>query len=142
MGEFLGCPCGMRWKSALLMMVFISKKRVNMLSIFKIGVCWLIVLLSSTANAEALIGRKVKLAGCHNTDGTCYVDLDGAAFGSSYSCSNAPTNQFRFDNGETVIGRRAYASFLTALLSGRPVTVVVNGCSKQGWPMLHYFYLE
>jgi hypothetical protein len=109
---------------------------------WKVGVFGLITLLASAATAETAIGRKVKFVGCHNIDGTCYVQLDGAAFGSSQNCSVNPTNEFRFDNGDTVIGRRAYASFLTALVSGRSVTVTVSGCSRQGWPRLHYFHVE
>jgi hypothetical protein len=138
----MGCIRGVRWKFTLLMVVCISKGCIGMLRSLKIGVCGLLALLSLSANAETAIGRKVKVVGCHNTDGTCYVILDGAAFGSSQNCSVNPTTEFRFDNGDTVIGRRAYASFLTALVSGRPVTVTVSGCSRQGWPRLHYFNVE
>src|SRR6266568_7193294 len=71
---------------------------------------------------ESVGPRKVLDVGCHNTDGTCYVTLDGSAFGSTLGCLTGATTEFRFDNGDTTIGRRAYASFLSALLSGKSVS--------------------
>src|SRR5258706_16279759 len=67
--------------------------------------------------------RKVVNVGCHNVDGICFVTLDGSAFGSTLSCPVTSTTEFRFDNGDTTVGRRTYASFLAALVGGKSVFV-------------------
>lgn len=93
----------------------------------------------STFASESALNRKIQSVGCHNTNGTCYVSLDGAPFGSPLGCPIASTNEFRFDNAETADSKRAYASFFAAFLSGKTVTVTLTGCSSQGVPMLHYY---
>lgn len=85
--------------------------------------------------------RKVVDVGCHNVDGTCFVDLDGPAFGASLNCPIKSTNQFRFDNGDTAIGKRTFAAFMAAYLSGKRITVHLEGCSAQGYPTLIFFYV-
>lgn len=94
---------------------------------------------SSSFASESVFGRKIQSVGCHNTNGTCYVSLDGAPFGSTLGCPVSSTNEFRFDNAETADGKRAYASFFAAFLSSKTVTVTLTGCSGQGVPMLHYY---
>lgn len=90
---------------------------------------------------DHVAGRHITHIGCHHIDGTCFVSLDGAAFGAGENCANTPagSNQFRFDNADTANGRRTYASLLAAFLSQRPVTVLIRGCSAQGVPSLLYF---
>jgi len=83
--------------------------------------------------------RKILYLGCHDTDGTCYVGLDGGAFGVTLGCPLGPMAEFRFDNGDTDVGRRAYASLLAAMLSGKSVVVSLDGCTTQGYPKLLYF---
>ena len=95
----------------------------------------------SAIAAEGTGPRRILDVGCHNTDGTCYVTLDGTSFGASLGCAKAPTTQFRFDNGDTAIGKRSYASFLSAFLSGKSVSVYLEGCTSQGFPKLIYFNL-
>lgn len=100
------------------------------------------VLVLGTARADDhVVARHITRIGCHHVNGTCYVSLDGAAFGAAENCANAPTgsNEFRFDNADTANGRRTYASLLAAFLSQRPVTVHISGCSAQGWPSLLYY---
>lgn len=92
--------------------------------------------------SESLTNRKIHSIGCHAGDGTCFVQLEGAAFGSSLGCTVTSTSEFRFDNAGTADGRRAYASFLAAFLSGRPVSVVLLGCTSQGSPNLIYYYVQ
>lgn len=95
-----------------------------------------------TAHADDFVGgRHITHIGCHHVDGTCYVSLDGAAFGAAENCVNAPAggNEFRFDNADTANGRRTYASLLAAFLSQRSVAVLIRGCSAQGVPSLLYF---
>ena len=58
------------------------------------------VAVTQVASAESVGPRKIFSLGCHNTDGTCYVTLEGAAFGASLNCAGALTNQFRFDDGD------------------------------------------
>lgn len=101
-------------------------------------------LVCGTAHADDhVVGRHITRIGCHHVNGTCYVSVDGAAFGASEDCANAPagSNQFRFDNADTADGRRTYASLLSAFLSQRPVTVLIRGCSAQGVPSLLYYEL-
>lgn len=92
--------------------------------------------------AEDVPSSRVLGVGCHSGDGTCYVRLEDRTFGASLGCPISNTNEFRFDNGDTPVGRRNYASFLAAALSGRKVTVNLNGCSVQGWPKLAFYFIE
>ena len=100
--------------------------------------------LSSTGAfaAESVASRKVVGVGCHNTDGTCFVTLDGAPFGATLGCAVGASNDFRFDNGDTSIGKRAYASFLAASLAGKSVSVSLEGCTSQGFAKLAYFFVS
>jgi len=97
--------------------------------------------LKAVQDAAARRLRHITHIGCHHVDGTCYVSLDGAAFGAAENCVNAPAggNEFRFDNADTANGRRTYASLLAAFLSQRSVAVLIRGCSAQGVPSLLYF---
>lgn len=105
-----------------------------------LGLCAILVLAVSVAWAGEDLGtRKISNLGCHNGDGTCYVTLEGATFGSSLGCPNAPVPEFRFDNADTDAGKRSYATFLSAFLYGKPVVVHVDGCTQQGYPKLQYF---
>lgn len=97
-------------------------------------------LAMSSADAAEMVGyRLVSMVGCHHTNGTCYAQLDGAAFGTTTGCTISSTNEFRFDDGDTAIGRRSYASLLTAYLTKKHVSVNLNGCTGQGYPKLDYF---
>lgn len=99
-------------------------------------------LVLGTAHADDYVtARHITLIGCHHVDGTCFVSLDGAAFGAAENCAQTPagSHQFRFDNADTANGRRTYASLLAAFLSQRPVSVLIRGCSYQGVPSLLYF---
>jgi hypothetical protein len=91
---------------------------------------------------ESIVLRKVVGVGCHNSDGTCFINLDGSPFGSTLGCAIGGLNEFRFDNGDTSIGKRAYASFLAASLSGKLVTVALEGCTIQGYPKLAHFFVS
>ena len=109
--------------------------------ILAFAICTAVLSVQNSAAAVENLGpRQVVSLGCHNTDGTCYVSLDGAAFGSTLGCS--VTNEFRFDNGDTAIGMRAYASLLAAMLKGRSVSVTLNECTIQGSPKLRYFSIN
>jgi hypothetical protein len=101
-------------------------------------------LVLGTAQADDYVtGRHITDIGCHHVDSTCYVSLDGAAFGAAENCVQtlAGSNEFRFDNADTANGRRTYASLLAAFLSQRPVSVLIRGCSAQGMPSLVYFHM-
>lgn len=112
-------------------------------TILSIVFCIGMSLSSTNAFAgESVASRKVVSVGCHNTDGICYINLDGSPFGSTLGCAIGGLNEFRFDNGDTSIGRRAYASFLAASLSGKSVTVTLEGCTSQGYPKLAYFLVS
>lgn len=90
---------------------------------------------------ENLSARKILDIGCHNNAATCFVDLDGPVFGSSLNCPVSSTSQFRFDNSDTSIGKRTFAALMAAYLSGKRVSVYLEGCSAQGWPTVAYFYV-
>jgi hypothetical protein len=102
-----------------------------------------IFLFGSSARAQVLsedIGfRKIVGIGCHNIDGTCFVTVDGAVFGASLGCASGATTSFRFDNGDTAIGKRTFAALMAAYLSGKHVEVYLTGCSVQGFPAIKYF---
>lgn len=88
---------------------------------------------------EQTTPRHIVSLGCHDVNGTCFVTLDGTPFGSTLGCSVGAITQFRFDNGDTDEGKRAYASFLAAFLAGKQVSVDLSGCTTQGYPQLVYF---
>jgi hypothetical protein len=96
---------------------------------------------TQSASAQEVGFRKVLSVGCHNTDNTCFITLDGAPFGQDSGCSRAPDTEVRFENGDTPEGRRAYASMLMALQAGTTVTVAISGCTNQGSMKLQYFRL-
>lgn len=103
------------------------------------------MLAIGTAHAdENVVARHITNIGCHHVNGTCYVTLDGAAFGAAENCTGATagSNQFRFDDANSADGRRTYASMLEAFLSQRPVTVFIRGCSVQGKPSLLYYEIS
>ncbi|HEX2951678.1 MAG TPA: hypothetical protein VHV83_19250 [Armatimonadota bacterium] len=91
---------------------------------------------------EEVGGRKIVDIGCHHVNGTCYVTLDGAAFGASLNCPSGPTNEFRFDDGDTAIGKRTFAALMAAYLSGKHVRVYLNGCTSQGAPAIWWFHVN
>jgi len=98
--------------------------------------------ITDAAAGESVASRKVVGVGCHNGDGICFVTLDGSPFGASLGCAVGASNDFRFDNGDTSIGKRAYASFLAAALAGKLVSVSLEGCTSQGYAKLAYFFVS
>lgn len=88
-------------------------------------------------SAESVSARKILALGCHNSNDTCYVSLDGPAFSSEPGCISG--NEFRFDNAGESYGKRAYASFFAAYLAGKRITVYLSGCSSQNLPKLAYY---
>jgi hypothetical protein len=101
------------------------------------------LLCSFSAHADEDTGwRKIVDIGCHHNAGICYVTLDGAAFGASLGCRGAPTNEFRFDDGDTVIGRRTYSTLLAAAMSGKNVWIHLVGCTSQGMPSLEWYHVQ
>jgi hypothetical protein len=116
--------------------VFVRFYRTVLLWALVAGTC--VSSLNASA-AEDIFGRKINSIGCHNTNGTCFVDLDGAAFGASLNCPLGATNQFRFDNGDTTDGKRTFAALMAAYISGKHISVHLDGCSAQGWPTIQWF---
>jgi hypothetical protein len=101
------------------------------------------LLSSFNAHAEEDTGyRKIVDIGCHHNAGICFVTLDGAPFGASLGCPGAPTNQFRFDDGDTVIGRRTFSALMTAFATGKSVSIHLAGCSSQGTPTLTWYHIQ
>jgi len=116
------------------------------MKIYKKIMLWVLAVLTyssclSAYAGEDLSARKIMDIGCHNSDGTCFVDLDGAAFGASLNCPVGAGNQFRFDNSDTAVGKRTFAALMAAYLSGKHLSVHLGGCSSQGWPTIQWFYV-
>lgn len=109
----------------------------NMLCALALSVC-----AAVAKSAEYVPARYIVDLGCHNTNGTCYVTLDGSGFGSSLGCALGVTTQFRFDDADTAIGRRSWASMLFAFSMKKHVGVSVNGCTAQGYPKLDFFVIS
>lgn len=106
--------------------------------VLAVGVCF-----TSSGNANEQVGpRLITHIGCHHSDGTCFVSLDGPAFGAQQNCLQGATTQFRFDNAETPHGRRTYASLMGAYLARKQVSVAISGCSSQGVPSLSWFVIS
>jgi len=104
--------------------------------------CLGMTFFSASASAgESVQARKIVGLGCHNFNGICFVTLDGSAFASTLGCSVGTINEFRFDNGDTAIGKRTYAALLAASIAGKAVTVYLDGCTSQGYPNLSYYYV-
>jgi len=107
------------------------------------AVVWIYLLSFNLYAAEDGTGwRKIVDIGCHNVDAICFVTLDGPSFGTNLSCPVSQTNEFRFDNNDTPIGRRTFAALLAAYLSGKKVAVSLEGCSIQGYPLIKYFHIS
>ncbi|WP_288454723.1 hypothetical protein [uncultured Acinetobacter sp.] len=101
------------------------------------------LIFSSLSYADENINsRKIIDIGCHVNDGICYVRLDGPEFGSTLGCSITSTNQFRFDNANSVNGKRAFAALYAAFLTQKVVDVYLSGCTSQGSPQLLYYHVH
>lgn len=97
--------------------------------------------LSQAAGPVFIGNKKIMTIGCHNVDPSiCYVSVD-SKFDASY-CTNSksgPTDEVRWDNADTVMGRRTYASLLVAHLAGKTVSIVLSGaCTLDGFPAIQY----
>lgn len=105
-----------------------------------VGLLAAVCLLAAPARAadETLGLRTIQSIGCHSVDGTCFVVLSGAYFGAS--CGPL-YNQVRWDDADQPNGKRTFAALYGAFLAGRSVDVTVNGCTKQGFPKIVYFYV-
>lgn len=99
-------------------------------------------MITSVYAGEDIFDRKIIDIGCHRDNGICYVIVDGQSFGSSLGCPYGLTNQFRFDDADSINGRRAYASLYAAFLLGKSISVYLSGCTQQGAPLLQYFHVK
>jgi hypothetical protein len=109
--------------------------------ILAVALCAAVSSIQNASAIEDISPRQILKLGCHHVNGTCYVVLDGAPFGSTLNCTYAG-NEFRFDAGDTAIGIRSYASLLAAKLKGRSVNVTIDGCTVQGVPKLRNFLIN
>jgi hypothetical protein len=111
----------------------------------KIALVFSLFLFTSLSHAdENISSRKIVDIGCHAYNGICYVQLDGPAFGSTLNCSSpaSSTNQFRFDNADSVNGKRAFAALYAAFLTKKEIDVYLSGCTSQGAPKLGYYHIH
>lgn len=118
--------------------------RINIKNSCNSLLCALIAIMvwSPFASAdEGVNDRKIVGIGCHQVNGTCFVTLDGPAFGANEGCLNASTNQFRWDDADQPNGKRTFAALYGAYLSGKSVSVYISGCSAQSSPSLNYYII-
>jgi hypothetical protein len=130
--------------------VYIKVKRKDLKMFYRttMGLCLAVAVAMTSMNAHAAEEdtgwRKIVDIGCHSTDGdgTCFVTLDGSAFGASLGCQVGPTTQFRFDNANTDTGKRTFAALLAAYVSGKSVGIHLNACTWQGFPAIQWFHIS
>lgn len=125
-----------------LIFTILNNSWCKMLKKLAIPVLFLLGMTSQIYAGETISDRKIIDIGCHRDTGTCFVTLDGPGFGSSLKCPSGLTNDFRFDDADTINGRRTYASLYAAFLQGRFVTVFIDGCSSQGAPLIVFFHVK
>jgi|GEM_PF-3357879 len=91
--------------------------------------------VSSSALAAPLTASgKVAQIGCHLAADQCYVEIAG--WGGGYP--GCPSNSIRW-NGSTDVGRMHFSYFMAMYLSGKPVTIVIDGCFWQNYPTFSYY---
>lgn len=84
--------------------------------------------------------RSLLEVGCHNGDGTCYLVVDGAAFGES-SCMGS---SLRWD-ASTKSGRNVLGVLNSAFIAGRKVDFYVSpGCylNQPAFPTFSWFNVK
>ncbi len=110
-------------------------------SVLVVATAFICVVQAQAQPVESLGNRRIQSVGCHHSDNTCFVTLDGAAFGATLGCSITSTTEFRFDNADTSGGRRTHAAMFAAHMANRSVAVAVAGCSRQGYPSVAWWYV-
>lgn len=82
-----------------------------------------ILFFSNVVTAATTGARSIYDYGCHLSDTTCYVTLDGNAVGEGSCVSSS----IRWDSS-TVAGKNWLALFTAAYMAGKKVTLDVAGC--------------
>ncbi len=91
--------------------------------------------LAGMAHAEDTGFRNIIEYGCHKSDGTCFVSLDGPAFTGAPECVG---NQLRWDTKGDANGKSWLAMIMAAAASGKKINFYVSGCQSPGHPTFLY----
>ncbi len=97
--------------------------------------------LVQAQSSETNDPRKIISLGCHVGDGVCSVSLEGAVFVRNATNCPVLSNEVRWDNADKE-GKRAYSSFMVAMLAGKKVQLTVSGCTLQKFPKLAYYFVS
>lgn len=101
-------------------------------------------LLSGVSRAGQETGfRNITSVGCHRSDGTCFIIVDGSGFyGGGATCSEI-RNEVRFST-EDANGKRNYMTLLSAYMVGKKVSFYVNGCyvNQPAFQTFDWYFLQ
>lgn len=100
----------------------------------KVALLASLTFVSQFAQADSVIGL-VSSIGCHNTEDSCWIQVQGAP--NSQYCNNSSQLRWKTD---TAYGARLYATFLAAHLAGKRVNIELSStmCGPQGYPTVSY----
>lgn len=79
--------------------------------------------------------------GCHKSDGTCFLDIDGPAVGGSYGC---PSNNVRWDAKNDINGKSWLALVMLAKAQNKKVSFYIASCyaNQPAFPTFQYGSIE
>lgn len=85
-----------------------------------------IVFLSQPCVAAGLSGyRSIQSIGCHRSDGTCYIDIDGPAVTGGSGCTS---NSVRWDSKNDTNGKNWLALVMLAKSLNKKINLNIDGC--------------
>lgn len=99
-------------------------------------------LLAQPARALSTGFRSIVDIGCHEGNGTCFVTLDGSAFGGGENCRAGASTELRWDDADQANGKRTFAALYGAFLAGKQVNIEFAGCTSQGYVGVAWFHIH
>lgn len=99
-------------------------------------------LLAQPARAEETGFRSIVDIGCHEDKGTCFVKLDGSAFGGAQNCRVGASTEVRWDDADQANGKRTFAALYGAFLAGKQVNLEVSGCTSQQYVAVAWYHIH
>lgn len=108
-----------------------------------LGLSLLLLATNSQAQQPATFSGVISDIGCHQVDGTCFVEIqDFGAQAVNVNSGCTASGSLRWDNAHTENGRRTYDSLLKAFEMSATVSVTVGGCTAQGFPALLWYHIK
>jgi hypothetical protein len=110
-------------------------KRLFILAVFLLGLSGLVY------GAQSSGYRNIVDMGCHNSDGTCYILVDGSPVTGAAGCSS---NSLRWDARSDPNGRSTLALLMMAKSQGLRVSAYVSSCYalQPIYPQIQYINIE